>query len=66
MDVKVIEGIRIGPHDTLVIISQRRWTTELVTRMFEGLRNAGVKAVLLPPDAQVYIKSDHNTPPGRD
>lgn len=56
MEIKEIEGQRIQAGDTILVVASRWWTMEIVANIQKDAKALGVKLLVLPPDAQVYIK----------
>lgn len=56
MEVKIIEGERIQPGDTLVVIPPRVMSSYEVERYHQAAKKLGIYILMLPPHSRLYIK----------
>ena len=56
MELKVIEGIRVAPGETLVVIPKAPLTSEQMARCQEIASRCKINVVFLAPDCKVYIQ----------
>lgn len=56
MNLKPIEGVRIDPGETLVVVPERPLSNYQLCRFNEAAERVGIKLLVLPPNAKVYVQ----------
>lgn len=56
MKIEVIEAVRVGPDDTLVVVPAFPLHQEAVAKLSDYAKKQNFKIMVLPHNAKVYIK----------
>jgi hypothetical protein len=56
MEVKIIEGERIKPGDTLVVIPPTHLSDYAIQSYHQAAKKLGIHILMLPPHSRLYIK----------
>lgn len=56
MNLKPIEGVRIEPGETLVLVPERPLSNYQLCRMNEAAKAVGIKLLVLPHNSKVYVQ----------
>lgn len=57
MELKEIEGVRIKPGETLVIIAPSMFSAQQLEWLHAEASKHGISIIVLPPNTKVYIKN---------